>query len=403
MTTTTLSYTSAGYDGIFDWLGKEKGTLSWAHPETSRGHVVSYQSSDFGGLLSANAFDQLSTDSDRSHTANYVGSYLMWDFGENNAVQITDWALRTPATGDNNPKNFVLEARVEGGDWVTIFTDDGTIVSGTNANTWFSKTGITDTTFYRFFRMRSTGVSWGSQNYMMTGGVEIWGTYSDEFAPQVTGEFWIDGIPPLGFRGETYDGIMQWLGTDKGGEEVWSHPETTHSLVTTSQSTTHAGLSAHNAFDHDLEIAAGRTHTTNVAFSWWKADFGVGNAVRLTQFMLQMQNNTAQNPLTYNIEGSNNDSDWTVLASQDYAATNSETGQKDIQLSSIADTTAWRYIRVYQTDTNRDATNYLTIGEVEMWGSYNATLDSLGTGGGGSGARRVFQRVVGAGRVLVGG
>lgn len=159
-----------------------------------------------------------------------------------------------------------------------------------------------------------------------------------------------------------------------------SNPHTGTGLVTATQSSTLGGsLHAYHAFD----FRAGndyRSHTNADNPSWWKADFGEGATVQLTHLGYRHPISRLY-PLTYEIQGSNNDTDWTALASdtgnsQGYF--NGAAGQYAPGVP-VVGADAYRYIRLHVTAAS--GLTYLTSAEIEFYGTYDD-----GTGGGGGGA-----------------
>lgn len=370
----TKTWSSDGYNGLLDWLGKDKGTTTWAHPETTRAYVATAQISTNASLTSDNAIDQaIDTTSGRSHTTN--ADFMPWwyiDFGASNSVVCTRFGIIGQNHASNQPHRFGVYASVDGEHWTELYDSDGTNI---NQATWTSF-AVSDTTKYRYFMIRGNGLytDSSSNQYLILGDVEIWGEYHDVAAD--TGQ--VFGAPS---NGAGWTGLFEWLGQNKTGidDTAWAHPETSRSLVTTSQSTVHSGLVSENAINHDL-FTSGRAHTTNVAGSWWKVDLGSGNTFRMDAFGLFAS--VGSEPRNFRMEGSNDDSAWTEI----YDVPDGSTGPAAYgwflaETAGAGASEAYRYFRITQYGTNLDGNNYFAIGSIEFYGEWNP---SAGGGGGGA-------------------
>ena len=395
MAATTLTYSgSGGYDGIINWLGENKGATTWANPETSRGLITSRLSSVLGGAsgnLASNAWIQSDADADRFHTTSGIGSYMLIDFGSGNAVQLTHWGYRSPSSA-LNPNDFIFEGRKDDtSDWeaITVSVAGNNVITSNGPNAWYVG-AVASSTYFRFLRLRlgpGSGADWGGNDYLTGSALEFWGVYTDAASVNTSeGEAWINEIPADVYAEDTtpsYNGIMQWLGENKG-VTTWAHPENTRSLVTTTESSVlGASVAGDSAFDHALDVSSGRFHSNAETGAWWKADFGSGNDVLLTGYLLTEQN-SASGPYAFKIQGSNNDSDWTDIRS--VTSTEWSTTVARQKYFDLETTTPYRYIRIIH---NSGASSYLIIGEIEFYGGYN--VDSAlqviagGAGGGGGG------------------
>jgi hypothetical protein len=122
---------------------------------------------------------------------------------------------------------------------------------------------------------------------------------------------------------------------------------------------------AYCATDGSLNELTGSTHTQNTANSWWKADFGSGREFTITRVGMVGRNDAGLHPRNWKVQGSNNDSDWTDLLT----VTDDGPSQNTWYSSAIADADAYRYIRIYMTGANNSGSNFMTIGEIEFWGT----------------------------------
>jgi hypothetical protein len=166
------------------------------------------------------------------------------------------------------------------------------------------------------------------------------------------------------------DGIFYWLGTG-GLLNLFQNPARTSlwsavaHYTATQSSDQDATRVAYCATDGSLNELTGSTHTQNTANSWWKADFGSGREFTITRVGMVGRNDAGLHPRNWKVQGSNNDSDWTDLLT----VTDDGPSQNTWYSSAIADADAYRYIRIYMTGANSSGSNFMTIGEIEFWGT----------------------------------
>ena len=374
MASTTISFSSAGYNGLMDWLGRDKGTTTWAHPETTRGYLTSTESSVNASLNAHNLFDQsASTSGGRFHSLDDEGEYWMMDLGTGCGIDITHYALQGQGHSSNHPRNWVFLGSADGVDWVLLDSQASTTLPG-NAS-WFDQSLSTDGTYFRYFKMIQIGNNSSGSDFFVLGEVELYGTYSDELS---------DASAPATITRDFYSGmeggevgIFDALGRNKTVFTTWAHPETSRAFVTTSQSSDQdPAYTSDKAIDIAYSGSNDRSHTQDLSGSWWKADFGSSNSVIPTYLGIKGQGASANDmPRNFVIEGSNNDSDWDTL----YTATSEGPTQSAWWHADMSSNTDhYRYIRIRMTGTNSSARDFLVMGEVELYGEYGnpALLDS---------------------------
>jgi len=104
---------------------------------------------------------------------------------------------------------------------------------------------------------------------------------------------------------------------------------------------------------------------TGLAPSWWKIDLGLGNAAVVTKYQINLLP-AVRNPTAWNLEGSNDDINWTVLDTQSGIANGSLT------TATFVNAIAYRYYRLYAT-AGGDGTYIGEINELDLF--------VVGTGG----------------------
>ncbi len=95
---------------------------------------------------------------------------------------------------------------------------------------------------------------------------------------------------------------------------------------------------------------------------WLKLDFGVGITKTLVQYKLYMQDQFSNIPKTWTFEGSNDDSNWTILDSQ---ADITNWSTPETKTFSFSNTIAYRYYRIDISAVNT-SNNYPQIYELEV-------------------------------------
>jgi len=100
---------------------------------------------------------------------------------------------------------------------------------------------------------------------------------------------------------------------------------------------------------------------TSGAGNWFKVDLGAGNAKKVTKIGIYTNDNIGNSPDDFLIQGSNDDSNWTTLATVvDFPmALNTWTHQD------FTNTTAYRYYRLYDLTAQSEANTYFT--EIRGW------------------------------------
>jgi len=128
---------------------------------------------------------------------------------------------------------------------------------------------------------------------------------------------------------------------------------------------------AYSAFDDDDDTT--RWSSTATALPHWiKYDFGAGLTKTVQKFRMKPFKHSAeeeQQLKAFKLQGSNNDSDWDDLVSDE--AENTGVWQE----WTFANATGYRYYRVYVTSTWEEYPNTVSIWEIEM-------MEVIGAGGG---------------------
>lgn len=148
-----------------------------------------------------------------------------------------------------------------------------------------------------------------------------------------------------------------------GYNGLYAHCRTNGITLNTSQRTT---LNASTTSEKGVDGGASTTpvHTQNESGSWWTCG-PVNYRIKPTRVqVLGRQDDTYALLRNWSLEGSQDGLAWTTLAS-----TAGGPSQGTWFGINILTDTEWRFLRVIQTGTNASGDHYLTLGEVEVYGT----------------------------------
>lgn len=375
MASTTISYSSSGYNGLMDWLGKDKGTTTFANPASSRGHVdVAVQSQYSSGYAGDFVFQQDANapwHSGATTEASGRAQELRFDFLDGRIVP-SHFAMQARSSPDDLPSEFRLIASADGVTWDELLHESGLTTAGGGAWHDFEIVGA-DAGGYRFFHflIPHDDTSLGGNEWHSVGEIEIYGSYSDGHSavdpPAVACPFFQAG----------FSGLADWQG--RGDSFQGSFAEGAGFSAVEASSELHV-LSYHRykALDHNGDSYFS---STNAADSWWRVDVGSGNQWYVTH--IAFYGAVSSNPRNFKWQGSNDDTtsptNWTDLD------TVVADGPADNEwfVSALASPAAYRHFRILSTGQDDTANDYLRMAEVEFYGTSDGSVPG---GGGGTGS-----------------
>jgi hypothetical protein len=135
-----------------------------------------------------------------------------------------------------------------------------------------------------------------------------------------------------------------------------------------------AAYDAFQAFNRNYATGTYWATAANVVTGWLSIDFG--SSIIIDGYTIYGSDGQARNPRNWTLEGSNNNSTWTVLHTVSGAAAIPASGTYSI--SSIGNTTGYRYYRVNIT-LNGGSTANVAIAELELYQPGTASLVSGGS------------------------
>ena len=113
--------------------------------------------------------------------------------------------------------------------------------------------------------------------------------------------------------------------------------------------------------------------TDNVANSWMMVDLGFGRALQVDHYCLRHGNDEESGRLrNWNLEGSNNNIDWTVLRehNDDTSLAQEAYSEGDWDVNSAASNSPYRFFRILQTGYNSSHNLMLFCSGIELYGKF---------------------------------
>ena len=109
--------------------------------------------------------------------------------------------------------------------------------------------------------------------------------------------------------------------------------------------------------------------SSNIANSWWMCIFSNGK-MRVDRYTIRGKSNANSEHLrSWKLQGSQGGVTWTDLDTQ--SANNSINASNAYFTSGVlTNTTYWKFLRILQTGVNSSGTNFLTMNEIDFYGSY---------------------------------
>ncbi|MEH1771702.1 hypothetical protein, partial [Nostoc sp.] len=157
------------------------------------------------------------------------------------------------------------------------------------------------------------------------------------------------------------EGLFYYLGTS-GLTTTWSNPVAGSSLIVTASTTeggTVASLSDRIASEWYSNIAAN---------NWVKYQITTGKLICNHYSIRSRSNNVDYYPRNWQLQGSNDGTNWAVLDEQ---VNNTDISSVSQWLSlPVTPTTAYSYFRLLQNGIDSSGVGYLCLGEVELYGEY---------------------------------
>lgn len=362
----TLTWNADGdTNGVFFYFGvQDPAAFSTPVPtatgSTSAGARVTLNSlTNAAGYSVGHLVDRASTGAgqgDAYSSANAAGQWIALDaMGATFAP--TKLSLRHFAESGSSIINFVVEGSNDNAAWTNLLTVNGAAAAASFAwRNW----DIAGAGYYRYLRVRQTGVNASGSNFMDIAEWEWYGTY--KFNGQNTVLTWTAD-------GDT-NGLFYYLGT-----HPWTVPvpqvagatTATGSRVALNASGTNGStLSVGYAVSRGSTGAAGDAWgTLNAANQYIMADF-LDRTFAPTMLSMRHYNEAGYSIINFVVEGSADNAAWTTLLT-----VNADPGAAAFAWRhwAIVGAAAYRYLRVRQTGLNAGGTNVFDLAELEWYGT----------------------------------
>jgi hypothetical protein len=362
-TSYALTYSSDGdSNGLFYLLGTNTGMQAWANPayNVNPSSDGSY-ANNAAIVLSASTIGSgsLNTLCDRTtssfYTSNVASSWVKADIGKFRSLSVNKYSIRNYPSSADSLRSWKLQGSNDNSTWtdLDVRTNDTTFNA---ANVWYSITpnqGVS--TAFQFFRILNTGLTSSSSNYLCLGEWELYGTLTVN--TQSTFSYVANG---------DQNGILYYLASTQAAENWcngWVHPHATGQVTVSASSINTGNVSmlvnrAQNVFS-----------TNNSAGSWVQLDFGASRTVRVDAYQLRNYNGGSNLLRNWKIQGSNNGSTWTDLDARTSDATFTTSSQWGYWTANQGNTSYWRYIRLLSTGVDSGSANYISLGQIELYGA----------------------------------
>eukprot|EP00736_Rhodelphis_marinus_P009238 Rmarinus@m.26773 len=164
-------------NGVFWALGTQNSTKNFQNPALKCLAAVEFSSL----ALDCCADDILSRQRKKLQSANFEGSWCILDLGFSRILNCTAYTLQH---GFDKPRHSIRSWVFEGSNdslkWVLLreHKDDDSLCGPYATHTW--RLDLPKDASYRYFRIRMTGPDSSGKHYLRAGGIELYGTLTDE-------------------------------------------------------------------------------------------------------------------------------------------------------------------------------------------------------------------------------
>jgi hypothetical protein len=162
------------------------------------------------------------------------------------------------------------------------------------------------------------------------------------------------------------NGVLYFAGQNFATLGTWTNPHTAGRITASSDPVGGSGSPATIVDRAASNYSSGGSGGSGN--EWFLIDLGAGRSLLAHKFSYRYRDDsTSFAPTAWTWEGSNDNSTWDVLATV--------TGQTPslsawVTTTAAVETTAYRYFRVKQTGNNNSGTSHMSIGELELYGSF---------------------------------
>eukprot|EP00729_Bicosta_minor_P032581 gene32581-biopygen15401 len=165
------------------------------------------------------------------------------------------------------------------------------------------------------------------------------------------------------------NGVLHWIGTGCG-TTAYANPHGKPGGVVAKMSSMGGSGSTPSRFVEHAPLNE-FNYTENTANSWMSVDLGAGRHLAPDYYCLRSdKHNGIQKLRHWRLEGSNDDSTWTLLKTHanDAALPSQKYSTASWPIEAAADGASYRYFRIIQTGENSSGYNYLMCAGIELYG-----------------------------------
>jgi hypothetical protein len=168
------------------------------------------------------------------------------------------------------------------------------------------------------------------------------------------------------------NGLFYLLGANMG-MQAWTNPAYNSNTDTSYSNNAAIILSASSVGGGNLNVLCDRAtslfYTSNVAGSWVKADIGKFRSLSVSKYSIRNYNTTGDWLRSWKLQGSNDNSTWTDI---DVRTSDTTFNAANVWYSITPNqgvNTSFQFFRILNTGLTSSSSNYLSLGEWELYGS----------------------------------
>lgn len=332
-TEVNLTY-SAGWDtnDLVAYMGTNGLTVAFANPmSTVRwGHMHAKYLGTSPGTNARLAFDRGSS---RWHAPGTVtDQHMLWDLGAKRTMAPNVLGIRSQVDAASYPRHWKFQGSNDGGvTWTDLYTS--TTVAHTAQGQWRTF-DIVGSAFYQLLRLVQTGVnSIGTSNFI-TDDLQIWGKLRTYDLSKLT---YPPPDTPFGANG-----AVRALAPTMVGDSVFN------------------SNAASRASDGSTSTYF---HSNNSSTGWLRMQFGGGVKIIPYEIHLRCRHDSSSSVFgSAVLEGSDNASTWTTLATYPTGIYNDAITGLQIRLSVPPPAVGYTYLRL------RATSEFLIVSEIDVFG-----------------------------------
>jgi hypothetical protein len=172
---TTFTYSAnADTGGILYYLASTQSALNWCNGWVNP-HASGIATVSASSVASGNVSNVVSRLNSSFYTNNTAGSWVQLDFGASRTVRVDAYQIRNYGFNANILRNWNLQGSNDGTTWTNldVRTSDSTLTAAYQYWNWTCNQS--NTSFWRYIRILSTGLDSSGANYVGIASMELYG------------------------------------------------------------------------------------------------------------------------------------------------------------------------------------------------------------------------------------